>query len=48
MRAHAAWRARDADAAYLQYAAAAERGYEVAQSNAAYLLDEGECAWTYC
>ncbi|CAH0728616.1 unnamed protein product, partial [Brenthis ino] len=41
MPAHAAWRARDADSAYLQYAALAERGFELAQSNAAYLLDDG-------
>ncbi|CAH2094811.1 unnamed protein product [Euphydryas editha] len=42
MLAHAAWRARDSDSAFLQYLAVAERGYEVAQSNAAFLLDEGE------
>nr|XP_026498940.1 protein sel-1 homolog 1 isoform X1 [Vanessa tameamea]XP_026498941.1 protein sel-1 homolog 1 isoform X1 [Vanessa tameamea] len=41
MLAHAAWRARDSDSAFLQYLAMAERGYEVAQSNAAFLLDEG-------
>ncbi|VVC88578.1 unnamed protein product [Leptidea sinapis] len=42
MLAHAAFRARDSDAAFLQYSALAERGYEIAQTNAAYLLDEGE------
>ncbi|XP_041968880.1 protein sel-1 homolog 1 isoform X2 [Aricia agestis] len=42
MRAHATWRARDADSAFLQYLALAERGLELAQTNAAYLLDEGE------
>ncbi|XP_026332861.1 protein sel-1 homolog 1 [Hyposmocoma kahamanoa] len=42
MLAHAAWRARDADSSLLQYLALAERGYEVAQSNAAFLLDNGE------
>lgn len=42
MLAHAAWRARDSDTALMQYLALAERGYEVAQSNAAYLLDNGE------
>ncbi|XP_028168679.1 protein sel-1 homolog 1 isoform X1 [Ostrinia furnacalis] len=42
MLAHAAWRARDTDSALLQYLAMAERGYEVAQTNAAYILDLGE------
>ncbi|XP_050354285.1 protein sel-1 homolog 1 isoform X2 [Nymphalis io] len=42
MLAHAAWRARDTESAFLQYLSLAERGYEVAQSNAAFLLDEGE------
>ncbi|XP_075983312.1 HMG-coA reductase degradation 3 [Anticarsia gemmatalis] len=42
MLAHAAWRARDADSALLQYLALAERGYELAQTNAAFLLDNGE------
>ncbi|XP_045776347.1 protein sel-1 homolog 1 isoform X2 [Maniola jurtina] len=42
MLAHAAFRARDSDSAFLQYLSLAERGYEVAQSNAAFLLDEGE------
>ncbi|KAL0868910.1 hypothetical protein ABMA27_007242, partial [Loxostege sticticalis] len=42
MLAHAAWRARDTDSALLQYLALAERGYEVAQTNAAYILDLGE------
>ncbi|XP_049878129.1 protein sel-1 homolog 1 isoform X2 [Pectinophora gossypiella] len=42
MLSHAAWRARDSDSALLQYLALAERGYEVAQSNAAFLLDNGE------
>jgi hypothetical protein len=41
MTAHAAWRARDADSALLQYLALAERGYELAQTNAAYILDNG-------
>ncbi|CAK1583991.1 unnamed protein product [Parnassius mnemosyne] len=41
MLAHAAWRARDLDSAFLQYLALAERGLEVAQTNAAYLLDTG-------
>ncbi|KAJ2938510.1 hypothetical protein O0L34_g13007 [Tuta absoluta] len=42
MLAHAAWRARDTDSSFLQYLSLAERGYEVAQSNAAFLLDNGE------
>ncbi|XP_023950044.2 protein sel-1 homolog 1 isoform X2 [Bicyclus anynana] len=42
MLAHRAYRARDSDSAFLQYLALSERGYEVAQSNAAFLLDEGE------
>ncbi|XP_045503038.1 protein sel-1 homolog 1 isoform X2 [Colias croceus] len=41
MSAHGAWRARDAHSALLQYLALAERGLEVAQTNAAYLLDDG-------
>ncbi|XP_059047459.1 protein sel-1 homolog 1 [Achroia grisella] len=41
MLAHAAWRARSTSSSLLQYLALAERGLEVAQSNAAYLLDEG-------
>ena len=32
------------EAAFLQYIALAELGYEVAQSNVALLLEEGECA----
>ncbi|KAJ0173468.1 hypothetical protein K1T71_010617 [Dendrolimus kikuchii] len=42
MLGHAAWRARDSDSSLLQYLAMAERGYEVAQTNAAFLLDNGE------
>ncbi|XP_032521684.2 protein sel-1 homolog 1 [Danaus plexippus] len=42
MLAHAAWSARDTDSSLLQYLALAERGMEVAQSNAAYILDVGE------
>ncbi|CAH0400630.1 unnamed protein product [Chilo suppressalis] len=42
MLAHAAWRARDSDSAILQYLALAERGLELAQTNAAYILDNGE------
>ncbi|KAM3959331.1 HMG-coA reductase degradation 3 [Aphomia sociella] len=40
MLAHAAWRARAVSSSLLQYLALAERGLEVAQSNAAFLLDE--------
>ncbi|XP_061721372.1 protein sel-1 homolog 1 [Cydia pomonella] len=42
MLAHAAWRARDSDSSLLQYLSLAERGYELAMSNAAFLLDIGE------
>ncbi|CAH0756604.1 unnamed protein product [Diatraea saccharalis] len=42
MLGHAAWRARDSDSALLQYLALAERGLELAQTNAAYILDNGE------
>ncbi|XP_050551633.1 protein sel-1 homolog 1 isoform X1 [Spodoptera frugiperda] len=42
MLAHAGWRARDSDSALLQYLALAERGLEIAQTNAAFLLDNGE------
>ncbi|GBP24427.1 Protein sel-1 homolog 1 [Eumeta japonica] len=42
MLAHSAWRARRALNAFVQYTSMAEAGYEVAQSNAAYLLDSGE------
>ncbi|XP_072929687.1 protein sel-1 homolog 1 isoform X2 [Epargyreus clarus] len=42
MAAHASWRAREPLSALLQYLALAERGVELAQSNAAYLLDAGE------
>lgn len=42
MLAHAAWRARDSDSSLLQYLSLAERGYELAQTNAAFLLDNGE------
>ncbi|KAI8424794.1 hypothetical protein MSG28_006726 [Choristoneura fumiferana] len=42
MLGHAAWRARDSDSSLLQYLSLAERGYELAQSNAAFLLDAGE------
>ncbi|XP_052756362.1 protein sel-1 homolog 1 isoform X2 [Galleria mellonella] len=41
MLAHAAWRARSTSSSLLQYLALAERGLEVAQSNAAFILDEG-------
>ncbi|XP_014355865.2 protein sel-1 homolog 1 [Papilio machaon] len=44
MSAHGAWRARNSPAALTQYLALAERGLEVAQSNAAFILDIGESA----
>lgn len=42
MRAFTAWRNKDSDSSFLQYLSLAEMGYEIAQSNAAYLLDSGE------
>ena len=42
MEAHEAYRAGNIDTALLKYAMLAELGYEVAQSNVAYILDHGE------
>uniref|UniRef100_A0A6M2E3V6 Putative extracellular protein sel-1 n=1 Tax=Xenopsylla cheopis TaxID=163159 RepID=A0A6M2E3V6_XENCH len=42
MEAHSLHRTREYDSSYLQYALLAELGYEVAQSNAAHMLDKGE------
>lgn len=41
MEAHEAYRAGNIDTALLKYALLAELGYEVAQSNVAYILDHG-------
>lgn len=41
MEAHEAYRAGNIDTALLKYASLAELGYEVAQSNVAYILDHG-------
>ncbi|KAM7451339.1 Protein sel-1 1 [Porites harrisoni] len=41
MEAHEAYRAGNIDTALLKYAMLAELGYEVAQSNVAYILDHG-------
>lgn len=41
MDAHEAYRAGNIDTALLKYAMLAELGYEVAQSNVAYILDRG-------
>lgn len=41
MDAHEAYRAGKIDTALLKYAMLAELGYEVAQSNVAYILDRG-------
>ena len=42
MEAHEAYRAGNIDTALLKYALLAELGYEVAQSNVAYILDHGK------
>ena len=42
MEAHEAYRAGNIDTALLKYAMLAELGYEVAQSNVAYILDNGK------
>lgn len=42
MEAHEAYRAGNIDTALLKYAMLAELGYEVAQSNVAYILDHGK------
>ena len=48
MAAHEAYRAGKIDTALLQYAMLAELGYEVAQSNVAFILDHGKiCGWVF-
>ena len=42
MQAHEAYRAGNIDTALLKYAMLAELGYEVAQSNVAYILDNSK------
>ena len=42
MEAHEAYRAGNIDTALLKYALLTELGYEVAQSNVAYILDHGK------
>lgn len=42
MEAHEAYRAGNVDTALLKYAMLAELGYEVAQSNVAFILDHGK------
>lgn len=42
MEAHEAYRAGSVDTALLKYAMLAELGYEVAQSNVAFILDHGK------
>lgn len=43
MEAHSLYRDEKYNEAFMLYALLAELGYEVAQSNAAFLLDRGEC-----
>lgn len=40
--AYKAYTKKDTEGALLNYMLAAERGYEVAQSNVAYMLDDGK------
>ena len=42
MEAHTMYREHNTDSALVMYTFLAELGYEVAQSNVAYILDEGE------
>lgn len=42
MTAYASFREADTDAALVQYLLLAEQGYEVAQSNVAFLLDQSK------
>lgn len=47
MEAHEAYRAGNIDTALLKYAMLAELGYEVAQSNVAFILDHGKFVFLY-
>ena len=47
MEAHEAYRAGNIDTALLKYAMLAELGYEVAQSNVAFILDHGKLVSFY-
>ena len=47
MEAHEAYRAGNIDTALLKYAMLAELGYEVAQSNVAFILDHGKFGSLY-
>ena len=47
MEAHEAYRAGNIDTALLKYAMLAELGYEVAQSNVAFILDHGKFVCLY-
>ncbi len=43
MDAHGLYKENNIDGALLKYTMLAELGYEVAQSNVAYVLDQGKC-----
>ena len=43
MEAHTMYKEHKLEAALLKYTLLAELGYEVAQSNVAYILDQGKC-----
>ena len=46
MEAHSSYKDHDDHSALMQYSFAAELGYEVAQSNVAFILDQGK--WINC
>ena len=45
MEAHTMYKEHKLEAALLKYTLLAELGYEVAQSNVAYILDQGKCLY---
>lgn len=47
MEAHSSYRKGAINESLIKYAFLAELGYEVAQSNAAYILDAGKWNWFY-
>ena len=47
MEAYADYRDGRVDEALVKYMLLADLGYEVAQSNAAFILDRGQCSYSY-
>lgn len=45
MEAHSLYREGKVDSAFIKYSLLAEMGFEVAQSNAAFILDQGRYLW---